>query len=282
MILVIEDIDASGNATGIFAEGPPTANAENQFTPHYFGFRGRATDDGITFAGSPSTISYTFRLFPGDLMWGHSQGDSAKGRHIEGTITLQRNPRIDQIADSSPSLLLPVQQPAVAGTSDAFDSVQAGGLFTEQDMQHVRAIAIKDSLSAMPRFKIDRPDKRLPAGLRKFVGVWASEIAFNNGRGRHAMLIITNVEAPARATGYAIWGSPSELGQQAPASARPVEGKLIGDRLTFKNGEDDVIATLGNDDDLSMVYTFKRGGRITKVTLKPVWRLIDAERSAKL
>jgi hypothetical protein len=92
--------------------------------------------------------------------------------------------------------------PAAASPAALPDVPQAGGFLTEQDLQRVHAIAAQDHLVIMPSFNIERPDPKLPAGLRKFVGVWASEIGFNGGKSRHAMLIITKVDASSHATGY--------------------------------------------------------------------------------
>lgn len=159
---------------------------------------------------------------------------------------------------------------------------QADGLFTEQDIERVRAIAAEHSLAVIPAFKIERPDSKLPVGLRKFVGVWASEIGFGSGRGRHAMLIVTNVEAPARATGYFVWGSPTEQEiNRFPAGADPFEGKATGNQLTFQEeARYNVTATLTGGGNLSLVKK-NNDGKLSYVTLKPVWRLLEAEQSVK-
>jgi hypothetical protein len=198
---------------------------------------------------------------------------------IDGSFYFAAAPAVVGHTDTFPAAV-PPQRSAVTGISGAFDPVQAGGLFTEQDLQRLKAIAIKNSLSIIPPFKIERPSDRLPIGLREFVGVWASEIAFNTGRGRHAMLIITNVESSGRGAGYYIWGPQNGADEKSPG-ARRFEGTIVGNSLTFKNVQDDVVVTRGGADELSIAYTFKRDGRITTVTLKPVWRLVDAERSAK-
>jgi hypothetical protein len=168
-------------------------------------------------------------------------------------------------------------EPQPAGPSAA---QQADGLFTEQDMQRVNAVAAKDQLVVMPQFKIERPDGKLPAALRKFVGIWASDIGFEGG-GRHAMLIITNVEAPARASGFYVWGSPSARSPyKFPAGIAPFDGTIAGDKLTFKEDRYDMTATFGSGGSFAMAQKLKDGTTL-KVTAKPVWRLLDAERTAK-
>jgi hypothetical protein len=161
---------------------------------------------------------------------------------------------------------------------------QADGLFTEQDMQRVRAIAAQDQLVLMPPFKIERPDPKLSAGLRKFVGIWASEIGFGSGLSRQAMLIVTSIDASSHAEGYWVWGSPTgrEIveAHKFPAGTNPFEAQIAGEKLTAEAGGITVTATLTSAGNLSIVQKNKVG-ELGYITLKPVWRLIDAERDAK-
>jgi hypothetical protein len=148
-------------------------------------------------------------------------------------------------------------------------------------MQRVNAIAARDELAAMPKFRIERPDSKLPEGLRKFVGIWASDIGFANGNGRHAMLIVTNVAGEGRASGYYVLGSPTARSRyQASAAAQPFDGKITGDQLSFQEQSFDVSATIVNGKSFAIVQKQKDGTALN-VTLNPVWRLLDAERSAK-
>jgi TIR domain len=188
---------------------------------------------------------------------------------------VQQNPGAIAAPEKSSALLQ--SQPATASGVQ-----QADGFFTEQDLQRVKAIAARDELVVMPQFMVSRPDSSLRAGLRKFVGIWASEIGFGSGTARHAMLIITNVEAPNRATGYYLWGSPTaQEKRQFPAGADPVDGTGTGDKLTFQqDGRYSVTATLNSSGALSIAQ--KRPTGITGyVVLNPVWRLLQAEQAAK-
>jgi hypothetical protein len=158
---------------------------------------------------------------------------------------------------------------------------QAEGLFTERDLQRVNSIAARDELVAMPKFRIERPDGKLPAGLRKFVGIWASDIGFAKGNGRHAMLIVTEVAAQGRASGYYVLGSPTARSlYKAVAAAQPFEGKITGDQLSFQEDKFDITATVASGGSLAIVQKQKDGTALN-VSLNPVWRLLDAERSAK-
>jgi hypothetical protein len=157
---------------------------------------------------------------------------------------------------------------------------QAGGLFTQQDMERVRAIAARNQLLVMPPFKIERPPSEIPVALRRFIGVWASDVGFNGGRARHAMLIVTKVEGPAEAAGYWMNGSPT-AGEpnQAPAGALRIHGMVTENQLTFppeggRGGS--LTATLNRAGDFSV---FASGSK-AYITLEPVWQLLNAENSA--
>src|SRR5262249_59439155 len=110
-------------------------------------------------------------------------------------------------------------------------------------------------------------------------GVWASNVGFNGGRGRHAMLIVTKVEAPAEVTGYWMNGSPTAHGaNRTPAEAFRINGKVTGNQLTFppEGGRLwSLKATLGRGDDFST--SVNRNGQTAYITLEPVWQQIRAE-----
>jgi hypothetical protein len=158
---------------------------------------------------------------------------------------------------------------------------QAGGLFTQRDMERVRAIASRDQLLVMPEFIIEHPGPEVPATLRRFIGIWASNVAFGNGQDRHAMLIVTKVEASGDVTGYWIWGpATAHAVFRDPAGADRVYGKITGNRLTFPlqgRQPNSVTATLNRGGDLSIVHV--RENVIGHITLEPVWQLLNAERS---
>jgi uncharacterized caspase-like protein len=170
--------------------------------------------------------------------------------------------------------------PASPAPSVAPALTQADGLFTEQDAERVRAIATKDNLVAMPMFNIERPDPTVPAALRKVVGIWASDVGFNNGHGRHGMIIVTNVAAPAQVTGFFVWGSPTQNGPQFPAGFDAFEGKATGTQLSFKGDRGYTITLTPSGDGFSLEQKIS-SGQTLKVNLKPVWRLVAAEQSGQ-
>jgi hypothetical protein len=198
------------------------------------------------------------------------QSAAAPGRQQPHAV-----PSADQPGKGQRSAVLESEPPGASGAP------QAEGLFTEQDMRRVSSIAARDELVAMPKFRIERPDGKLPAALRKFVGIWASDIGFARGNGRHAMLIVTEVAAQGRASGYYVLGSPTARSlYKTTATAQPFKGNIAGDQLSFQEDNFDIAATIANGGSLAVVQK-QKDGMTLNVTLNPVWRLLDAERSAK-
>lgn len=86
VILMIEDIDEAGHATGIYAQGPPNAHTANQSPAMYTSFTSPITVEGFAFAWGSAI--FTFKRMPGSLMLGHVQFQTEKGKE-DGSITLQ-------------------------------------------------------------------------------------------------------------------------------------------------------------------------------------------------
>ena len=86
IILVIESVDESGTALGVFAQGPaPDASLPDQRPARYRSIAGSITEAGLAFdlAGA----KYTFRDTADGLMWGRWQAERGNGNL---TITLER------------------------------------------------------------------------------------------------------------------------------------------------------------------------------------------------
>ena len=87
IVLIISDVDDNGTATGIYAQGPPTAYTPTQAPAKYAIFSTPVTEQGIKFSLGP--LTYTFKPLPPNKMWGHLQGEIAQ-RHLDSTIEVQR------------------------------------------------------------------------------------------------------------------------------------------------------------------------------------------------
>ena len=87
VILVIESVDESGTALGVFAVGAPSDTAPDRRPARYRAIAGSITEAGFVFdlAGS----KYTFRNTSDGLMWGRWQPQGDRN-NVQLTITLGR------------------------------------------------------------------------------------------------------------------------------------------------------------------------------------------------
>jgi class 3 adenylate cyclase len=85
-ILIVESVDSSGVALGVYAHGAPT-NPNVNLQARFGAFAGSITDNGLSFAWGPS--KYLFKLMPDGSMWGKWEPGGDPGQ-FDLTITLQR------------------------------------------------------------------------------------------------------------------------------------------------------------------------------------------------
>jgi class 3 adenylate cyclase len=87
IILVIESVDESGTAVGVFAIGPPPESNADRRPARYRSIAGSITDAGLVF--TLAGAKYTFRDTSDGLMWGRWQTPGERS-NVDLTITLQR------------------------------------------------------------------------------------------------------------------------------------------------------------------------------------------------
>jgi uncharacterized caspase-like protein len=159
----------------------------------------------------------------------------------------------------------------------------AGSLFNASDTDRLRQIAKKRGL-VIPEFSFVQPADDVPIEARRFIGIWASNVGWGGGPGppgRHAMLIVTTLDGPNRASGYYLWGPPkSHSFDQVPAGSAHFSGTITGGTLTFpRNGT--FIARTVAENQMFIVHERSDGKGRPEIFLVPVWTLIEAERSVK-
>lgn len=133
------------------------------------------------------------------------------------------------------SLNTDTSAPKEAATASAIATDR--GVFTPEDSQRVAAIGAKQKLK-MPEFAITASKSDPPEANSKFVGVWSSKQGWGNGKGRHAMLIITDVSATGLATGFYLWGPPTKLSWvQTPAGYSRFAEYIDKDSFSLKSRE---------------------------------------------
>jgi len=112
-------------------------------------------------------------------------------------------------------------------------------MYTAEDAQRVEAFATELNLK-MPPFSIGETKANVPASAARSVGIWSSKIGFGDGKGRCAMLIVTEVVSGTSdlALGFYLWGPPTKLSWEKNEQAGYVgfAGNITDGVLQFKSG----------------------------------------------
>lgn len=150
--------------------------------------------------------------------------------------------------------------------------------FTERDVKRVAALA-DDKQLPLPPFKIGKPARDVPEGIRRFVGIWVSDTGWVNSNRQH-MLIITDVNGDGTAAGYFANG-PSQPKSfiQSPPHFGAFKARISGASLSYSNMMGEYVASFTAQDRIELKVVF-RDGLIAWVAHDPVWTLVDAERAA--
>ena len=158
------------------------------------------------------------------------------------------------------------------------DNVTEGAKQTGFGREAAQLIAAKASELEvkLPPFGFGVVKADVPLDIRRFVGAWASRIGFEGGKGRQAMLIVTDVTSDGTAVGYMIIGPPTKLSwSQRPAWYDSFAGKSSGGTLQFDALKSPFSAKFSGPDKIILrSLNNKVGKRLVTVSiaLGPVWR----------
>jgi uncharacterized caspase-like protein len=158
-------------------------------------------------------------------------------------------------------------------------------LLTPKDAERVATMARELQLK-MPKFKIEPTNGDVPDSYRRFVGIWSNRIGWGNGKGRHAMLIVTDVTSDGLANGYYAWGPPTELSfNKAAAGSVSFAERISNGALSFKAGSRTTVeAQLNNEVSMTLRAVFVQDGGISKtshINFNPLWQPIPPETTLK-
>lgn len=191
-------------------------------------------------------VSFLFRRVRDDVMTATKRkqqpfvyGSLSKEEiYLKGTTSPPNAPASN--VPTSPVLPAPTVSTVNTNTSAPKEAATASaiatdrGVFTPEDSQRVTAIGTKQQLK-MPEFTILASGSASSGVNARFVGVWSSKQGWEKGKGRHAMLIITDVSATGLASGYWLWGPPTKVSwQQTPAGYSRFAEYIEGDGFSLK------------------------------------------------
>lgn len=152
-------------------------------------------------------------------------------------------------------------------------------LFAPEDNQKVAAIASAQQLK-LPSFAIS-PDQNDPLNANsRFVGVWSNKRGWTNGKGRYAMLIVTEVSATGLAKGYYLWGPPTKASWVKDEAGYKSFAEYVTDNKFSINGTP---VTVKLDKNVLALSSFKKENpsETATIELRPVWQLVPAPEEAE-
>jgi uncharacterized caspase-like protein len=169
------------------------------------------------------------------------------------------------------------QVAALTPPPDKSDQDKTRNTYTAEDAQRVEAFAAKLNLK-MPPFVIGETKSNVPASAAQFVGIWSSNIGFDGGKGRHGMLIVTEVSSATSnlALGFYLSGPPTKLSWEKndQAGYAGIAGTITDGVLRFKVGATPMEAKLNSPNRMTMQSTnHKRPSQTAVIKFEPLWQL---------
>ncbi|MGY3462766.1 hypothetical protein ACVWW5_008216 [Bradyrhizobium sp. LM3.4] len=170
-----------------------------------------------------------------------------------------------------------LSSPAAPSKSDAKTVVR--NLFAPEDNQKVAVIAAAQQLK-LPSFAIS-PDQNDPLNANsRFVGVWSNKRGWANGKGRYAMLIVTEVSATGLARGYYLWGPPRKTSWVKDEAGYRSFVEYITDNKFSINGTPVAVRLEKN---VLALSSFKKENpaETVSIELHPVWQLLPVPKEVE-
>ncbi len=200
-----------------------------------------------------------------------------KSNHVIEARERIKDLKSKQVAAVSPTTAV---SPPDTNTNMAKEATSPGpkspdrSLFTSEDSRRVEAVGAKLQFR-MPPFTIGATWDS-PISYAGFIGVWSSKRGWGNGKGRHAMLIVTGVSAEGLARGYYLWGPPTKASWvQSPAGyTQFFTEKVVENTFSIKTGNQTVSAKLGKSNAITLSsFRPEKPSEKTNVELYPIWRI---------
>ena len=159
----------------------------------------------------------------------------------------------------------------------------ARNLFTPEDNQKVAAIAAAQQLK-LPSFTIASGQDAPLKPNSRLVGVWSNERGWTNGKGRYAMLIVTEVSDTGLVRGYYLWGPPTKDSWVKDEAGYRSFAEYVSDNKFLIQGTPVTVKLEKNVLALSS-FRKEKPSDTANIELRPVWQLVpvlqDPEPSTK-
>ena len=147
-------------------------------------------------------------------------------------------------------------------------------IFSAGDAQRVAAFGADLELK-IPSFAIGETKVDVPDSYAQFVGIWSSKIGYGAGKGRRAMLIVTEALSDGLVLGYYLLGPPTKLSwDNSPATYMAVAGKIADGVLRFKSGRFPIEAKFIGPNTMTLKSTNPEKPETAIVKFTSLWQLM--------
>jgi uncharacterized caspase-like protein len=190
-----------------------------------------------------------------------------------------------RIKDLKASEVAALSSPAAAPKSDASGRQEADAKravrnpFTPDDNKKISVIAAAQHLE-LPSFAISSDQNDPLNANSRFVGVWSNKRGWTNGKGRYAMLIVTEVSATGLAKGYYLWGPPTKQSWVKDVAGYKSFAEYITNDKFSINGTP-VTAKLDKNVLALTSVNKEKPSETANIELRPVWQLVPVPEDAE-
>jgi DNA-binding winged helix-turn-helix (wHTH) protein len=224
---------------------------------------------------APATVAFHARVF---RRWAVVAGGvacaSLAATYLPGQFASPR-------ADHGAALVRPAEAARPWSAPPVSDSSVGGPVaehFSPSDERRVAELAASKELP-LPPLQMHAPGHEVPADVRRFVGIWASDAGWS-GSNRQCMLIITDADRNGAVSGYQVNGPPQPVSRfQTLAHFSTVNGSVSAGSLSYEDAGGRYVASFLDQGRIQLDLTF-RDGLVARVVLDPVWMLLNVDEAA--
>lgn len=151
--------------------------------------------------------------------------------------------------------------------AEANDPNAPGPEVSQRIAAKVAALSVR-----LPSFYFGEIREDVPSSIRNFFGVWASNKGFE-GKGRQAMLLVTNVSSDGTALGYVIIGPPTRFStSNSPAWFDDIAGRISNGVLSFEARGSPFKAKLSRQGEITLQTVDSKSGKTVSIALNSIWQ----------
>jgi hypothetical protein len=191
---------------------------------------------------------------------------------VSATAPADKDLKSKEVASISPPAVSPQPEGSV-NTDKGDENAKASdrNVFTAGDGQKVAAVGTAQRLN-LPMFAQALVHDGPLGASSKLVGVWSSKRGWN-GKGRYAMVIVTEVSATGLVKGYYVWGPPVKGSwTRDPSGYKWFAEYVVNDKFSIKVTPEILVKFEKNVLSMSTAKPDNPSDK-SSIELRPIWQL---------